>query len=112
MTYAVYVSDNFHYQDESHTYKQGEYETYEQALTVAKAIVDDFLVQDFKAGMSAKQLYERYRAFGEDPRIVGKVPGFLCPRFSAWRYAKQRCSKMCRRSAGEFLRSLFWRRRV
>ncbi len=36
------VYDNFHYMDEFEVYNHGQYDTYEDALISAKAIVDDF----------------------------------------------------------------------
>lgn len=40
--YTIYIDDNFHFMDESERYEQGTYSTYEEALAVAKGIVDEF----------------------------------------------------------------------
>ena len=90
--YSVFVDDNFHYMDESERYLLGEFETREEAIQTAKAIVDAFLIRGYEEGMSAEKLHEQYRAYGEDP--------FISPRdenapFSAWGYAKIRCDELC-----------------
>lgn len=36
------VYENSHYMDETEAYNHGQYDTYEEALIAAKAIVDDF----------------------------------------------------------------------
>jgi len=82
--YTVYIDDNFHYQNEDERYKQGEYDTKEEAINVCRKIVDDCLSNAFKPGMTEKELYESYTHFGEDPFIDGGG-------FSAWNYAKERC---------------------
>ena len=90
--YVVYVDDNFHYMDESERYKQGEYETCEEAVSVCKKIVDDFLETGYNKGMSFKELYEGYIGFGEDPFIISNDKKCF---FSAWDYAKERCRELC-----------------
>jgi len=92
MSFKVLVDDNFHYQDKSERYVQGEYESYEAALAACKMIVDQYLASAFKVGMIAAELYHSYVLFGEDPFIVPKPEG---ADFSAWVYAKQRCAEMC-----------------
>ena len=43
MPYKVYIDDNFHYQDTEHRYEYGTYQSLEEAVTVARRIVDEFL---------------------------------------------------------------------
>jgi hypothetical protein len=86
--WVVYVDDNFHYMDEEERYTYGEFDTEEEAVTTAKRIVDDFLTEGYKPGMSAEELYSGYTMFGEDPWISGS-------KFSAWQYAKERCFEIC-----------------
>lgn len=85
--YEIYVDDNFHSMDESERYKEGEYDTYDEALAKCKAIVDRWLALNYREGMTGDQLWEHYRSFGEDPFI----PGSGDNRFSAWTYAKEIC---------------------
>ena len=91
--FEVLVDDNFHYQDESERYKQGEYETYEEAVKVCKEIVDSELLHAYGEGTSAADLYDSYTSFGEDPFIRPSPEG---QRFSAWEYARQRCEEICK----------------
>ena len=90
--YQVLVDDNYRYMDESERYKLGDYETFEEAETACKEIVDEFLQRGCKETMTAERLYECYVMFGEDPLIVGEPVPY---RFSAWNYAKERCEQIC-----------------
>jgi hypothetical protein len=90
--YQVFVDDNYHYMDEDERYKLGDFSTFEEAVAACKAIVDEFLQQNYKEDMTADDLYENYTDFGEDPFIVGKPVPF---RFLAWNYAKERAQQIC-----------------
>lgn len=90
MTFQVLVDDNFHYMDKSARTCAGEYQTAEKALARAKDIVDSYLQDIYKDGMTANQLYDHYVAMGEDPYIVG--PEMV--DFSAWNYARQRAAEL------------------
>ena len=94
--FTVVVADNFHYADESEHYEHGTFDTIEAAISAAKAIVDAFLLSGRKPGMTAKQLFEMYAHFGEDPFIRGGGEGKVL--FSAWEYARGRCSELCPQS--------------
>lgn len=69
--YRVIVRDHFHYMDEDETYVDGEYDTIDEALKVSQKIIDDYLVSRLDQGFSAKELYDDYMMFGEDPSIEG-----------------------------------------
>jgi hypothetical protein len=91
--FAVVIADNFHYMDESENYEHGKFETLEAAIAAAKRIVDEFLVSAMQPGITADALYSQYTSLGDDPYITGsKEPGVP---FSAWDYAKSRCSELC-----------------
>ncbi|MFO7670393.1 MAG: hypothetical protein R6W31_12095 [Bacteroidales bacterium] len=47
------MDDNFHYMDESHRYKLGEYKTLENAVEVCKDIVDEFLHENYRPGLTS-----------------------------------------------------------
>ncbi|MBV6480130.1 MAG: hypothetical protein HGGPFJEG_02975 [Ignavibacteria bacterium] len=68
--FRLKVYDNFHYMDESETYEYGDFETYNEALIAAKAIVDDFLEHNWKSGVTPSYLLGQFSMFGEDPIIV------------------------------------------
>ncbi len=90
--YELFVDDNFHYMDEESRYKAGSFDSYDEALAKAKAIVDDFLGQSHTPGMTSKELYGAYTGFGEDPFIIPEDDS----HFSAWDYARERCAVLCR----------------
>ena len=93
MTFRVVVDDNFHYMDEDERYEGATYATVEAALEAARRIVDAYLISVYRPGMTAKELYDNYTSFGEDPFIVGSDAKRVT--FSAWDYAKGRCAEMC-----------------
>lgn len=91
-SYQVFIDDNYHYMDEGERYRHGEFATFEEALAACKAIVDEYLLGAYEAGMTAGELYSTYTGFGEDPFILGEPVPF---RFSAWDYARERCAEIC-----------------
>lgn len=92
MKYTLFVDDNFHYMDESKRYKHSEYASCEDATKTAKKIIDEFLISNYKPGLTEFELYENYKNFGEDTFIVSDEKN--CD-FSAWTYAKERCYQIC-----------------
>ncbi len=91
MTFEVLIDDNAHYQDETERRKQGEYDSYEEALAAAKSIVDGFLLQHRAQYQKASMLFNVYCQYGEDPFIL---PDDQQERFSARDYARQRCQQL------------------
>jgi hypothetical protein len=93
-SYRVLVNDNFHYMDESERYELGVFATCCSAMEACRKIVDEYLLANYRFGMTNEALWESYTTFGEDPFIVSTDTG--C-RFSAWDYARQRCEEICLR---------------
>lgn len=93
MTFKVFVDDNFHYRDEEERYELGEFATAEDAIRAAQRIVDEYLADAYRPGMTADVLFRSYTSFGEDPFIV--APSTEKVDFSAWSYARQRCAELC-----------------
>ena len=91
MKYAVYVDDNFHIGEEGERYKLDEYDSCQAAVDACMKIVDDFMRQRYREGISFKEMWEGYMMFGEDPFIESDDSN--C-KFSAWTYAKQRCREL------------------
>lgn len=89
--YEVIVACNFHYMDTSEHYVAGEFENVEDALRLARKIVEQSL-PEYQHGMNADEMFDSYKAFGEDPFIAPRPD---TARFSAWDYAKQRCKEIC-----------------
>ena len=102
MPFTVIVNENSHYMDESESYTLGEFETAEEALAACKRMVDEDLAELHTAGMPAEELYRRYTTFGRDPYIV---PADYSSKFSAWDYAKERSTAICKppQTAGVFI---------
>lgn len=84
MGYQVLIDDNFRYQDESERVKHGVFATPEEAVAVCRSIVDGYLTDAFKPGMTADALFESYTTFGEAPFVVADGPADAPVRFSAW----------------------------
>lgn len=91
--YTVLVDDNYDYMDESRRYGAGSFKTFDAAIDACKRIVDGSLRDCHEPGMTADELYGRYKMFGEDPFIKTDDPSV--ESFSAWDYAKARCSEIC-----------------
>jgi hypothetical protein len=89
------VDDNFHYQDSDERREQGTYETAEEALSACRALVDQSLQEEYRSGISAEALYDRYVSFGDDPFIVVLDGADDSAIFSGWSYAKERCRAIC-----------------
>ncbi len=97
--YKVVVDDNFHYQEADHRREDGIFDELEQALAHCRDIVERSLAEEFRPGISAEALYDRYTSFGEDPFIVVLDGKEDRAKFSAWSYAKSRCEVMCPQDA-------------
>lgn len=92
--YTVYVDDNFHFMDKSERYKLREFDACQSAVAACKQIVDEFLERcDPNAGADA--MFNQYASFGEDPWVSSDDPD--C-KFSAWEYAKERCSQLAQKA--------------
>jgi hypothetical protein len=89
--YKVLVDDNFHYMNEDERYTHGVFETADEAVAACKKIVDEFLIGEFKPGMTPAALYDMYKSFGDDPFVRPVDPADAPVGFHAWNYAKERC---------------------
>jgi hypothetical protein len=98
MAFQVFVDDNFHAYDESERYQLGTYHTLDAAIAACRTLVDRDLAHHYKPGMTPDELYDQYRAFGEDPWIKNTEREIGSPAevpFSAWEYAKRRSAEIC-----------------
>jgi hypothetical protein len=89
------VDDNFHYQDPDERREHGTYETVQEALAACRGIVDRSLKEEYRPGISAEALYDRYKSFGDDPFIMVIDGAGDGATFSAWSYAEERCRVIC-----------------
>ncbi len=94
MTYKVFIDDNFHYGDETERYPHGTFETLDAAIAAAKAVVDDYLENATKQGITPDGLLESYLLFGEDPFIISTDDSESGVLFSARDYARLRCGQL------------------
>lgn len=92
------VYDNFHYMNEEEAYDHGQYDTYEEALIAAKAIVDEFFGHNWNPGIKPDYLLGQYALYGDDPIIDPDEHGEHGEhgRFSARTYAISRAAEICR----------------
>ena len=95
--YQVFTDDNFNYMDESERIAGDVFDTAEEAIAAAKKIVDDSLRHEYRhhRGISAKELWDYYTDFGEDPFIRSSPRDPEC-KFSAWNYAEGRAEEIIR----------------
>lgn len=94
MEYHIRVYDNFHYPDDTDYDEVGSYATYEEAVAGAMAAVDRSLEFQWKLGITAAALLDRFDDFGDSPSIVPderKEHGY----FSAHAYAASRVHEIC-----------------
>ena len=96
MTYFV-EGVTRHNQPDQQVRRVGEYETVEEAITVAKKGVEQSLRREFKRGMEAGKLYSLYEARGEHVFIFqDKANTLNVPGFDHHEYAKSRAEEICR----------------
>jgi hypothetical protein len=98
--YTVMVDDNFDYMEEEERQALGSFATAEEAVAACKACVDASLTHLCKRGMSAAELLDQYRSFGDDPFVIAP-PGAGRIDFSAWSYAEERIRKLYPRPGRE-----------
>ena len=95
LPFKVYVDDNFHYMDASERTTHGSFATAEEAVEACKRIVKQSVRSNLKSGMTADELYDSYKMFGDDPFVVATIGETV--KFSAWEYAKQLCTEICKK---------------
>lgn len=91
--FTVLVDDNYHYMDESERRFAGTFDAFEVAVARCKDIVDASLRDCHEPGMTASELFGRYKMFGEDPFIKTDDP--VGGSFSAWEYAEEKAKEIC-----------------
>jgi guanosine-3',5'-bis(diphosphate) 3'-pyrophosphohydrolase len=100
MKYNLKVYDNYHYGDESEAYNHGWYDTYEEAETTAKAIVNEFLEHNWSRGETANILIAEYCLYGEDPVII-PTENQPSRKFSGRDYANEIAETICMKLENE-----------
>jgi hypothetical protein len=90
-SYKVMVDDNFHYMDEDERWELGSFATSAEALAACRKLVDESLVEEYRDGATAEQLFDRYTSFGDEPFVVA-LDGAPKVDFSARTYARERAA--------------------
>lgn len=95
MKYRILIDDNFRFMDESERVAYGTFETAEDAVSACRRVIDEWLADAFKPGMTSEGLWQSYIAFGDDPFIT-PVDQKDAPaaNFDAWAYARERCAAL------------------
>jgi len=75
--------------------EHGIHDTAEEAVAECRKLVDRSLMHEYRLGLSADALYDRYTSFGDDPFVTVVDGTDDSVHFSAWRYAKERCPVIC-----------------
>ena len=91
--YKVMVDDNFHYMKEDERWEYGTFASAEEALAACRRLVDEALLEEYRDGATAEQLFVRYSSFGDDPFIVA-LDDAPKVEFSAQAYAQQRAREL------------------
>jgi hypothetical protein len=91
--YKVVVDDNFHYMDEDERWDYGSFPSAEEALDACRKVVDESLLEEYREGASADELYDRYVSFGDEPFVVA-AEGVAKVDFSARGYARARAQEL------------------
>jgi hypothetical protein len=93
--YKVMVDDNFHYMEEDERWEYGTFATAAAAFAACRKVVDESLIAEFRPGITATQLYDRYTSFGDEPFIIAPPGATEDVSFSARDYARSRIEALC-----------------
>ena len=93
--YKVMVDDNFHYMEEDERWEYGTFPTAAAAFAACRKVVDESLIAEYRLGMTATQLYDRYTSFGDEPFIIAPHGASEDVTFSARDYARSRVEALC-----------------
>ena len=93
--YKVMVDDNFHYMEEDERWEYGTFATAAAAFAACRKVVDESLIAEYRPGITATQLYDRYTSFGDEPFIVAPPGAAEDVSFSARDYARSRVEALC-----------------
>ena len=80
--------------EEDERWEYGTFATAEEAIVACRKLMDDSLAEEYRPGMAATQLYDRYTSFGEEPFVVAPS-GAAKVDFSARDYARNRAEALC-----------------
>lgn len=97
MTYFV-EGVSKHRDPEPQVRRIGEYQTVAEAVAVAQKVIEQFLREEFRRGMSAKRLFALYEERGEHTFIFqDEAKTFNVPGFDHADCARDLAAKICGR---------------
>jgi hypothetical protein len=96
--YTVMVDENSHFMEDEERWRLGTFATEGEAIAACRDLVDAWLQEGYRPGMTAKELYDHYTSFGDDPFVIAP-PGAAKVEFSAWDYARARADELCKDQA-------------
>jgi hypothetical protein len=96
MAFHLIIHNNFQYSDVSEIDDACSYSTYEDALFRVKALIDKFLVTNWKRGISPEELLAIFNLFGNDPSIISD-DYVEYEHFSARNYSIKRVKVICQK---------------
>ncbi len=91
MAFQITCIDNFSAPSDGASSAGRTFDCYEDAVAHCKRVIDSFLEDNYKPGMSAEELWHFFAMFGEDASVstgTGEA-------FSGWDYANHRCALLC-----------------
>lgn len=87
-----------HHDPQPEVRRVGEYKTVDEAITVAKKAIEQFLRREFKRGMDADRLFSLYETQGEHMFVFqDEAKTFNVPGFDHRKYAMSRAAEICRK---------------
>ena len=97
--FQVHLADDGHYLDEAASAPGPSFRRYADALEWCRERVESSLREYWKPGMTAAELFDFYRAAGEDPWVTPVPEGE--PHWSAWEYAAETANRICSAAASD-----------
>jgi len=95
MTYFV-EGVSKHLEPEPQVRRIGEYQTVAEAVAVAQKVIEQFLREEFRRGMTAKRLYALYEERGEHTFVFqDEARTFNVPGFDHADYARTLAAEIC-----------------
>jgi hypothetical protein len=89
--YGIAYLDMYDY---GHSFRGPEYPTANAAIEHAQRVIDEFLKDSMKPGMTARELYEHFMMFGEDV-VIAPIDGAPAVSFKGQAYVRKRAAELC-----------------
>jgi len=97
--FEVVMLDNFHFMDEGEDYVAKRFDTYDEAVSYSKGIIDSEFLNMVKPDDTAETLLRKWSGFSETPFVRGPKPA-TADDFRATEYVKSRVVVLTQNSSG------------